>query len=112
MAASLCDTKTWANDELRNVPECKAKLVEYIESFEEQYEEKEGFSTKAQEEMLCYLNGEGVFSRPVVRKDARTMSARRFFDKYEASVPHFSRVALPGPVSIISRRIYHDIVGT
>ena len=112
MAASLCDTKTWANNELRNVPECKAKLVEYIESFEEQYEEKEGFSTKAQEEMLCYLNGEGVFSRPVVRADARNMSARRFFDKYEASVPHFSRVALPGPVSTISRRIYHDIVGT
>ena len=37
--------------------------MEYIESFEEQYEEKEGFSNKAQDEtrmLYYYLNGDAA----------------------------------------------------
>ena len=49
---------------------------------------------KAEEQMLSYLNNEGVYATEAVLGKARTMAAYRFWDKYSGSSPEFSKVAL------------------
>ena len=93
-AASIVDVGTWARGNLEDVNECKEKLSDYITKFAEQYEEPDGFVEKAEEQMLSYLNNEGVYATEAVLGKARTMAAYRFWDKYSGSSPEFSKVAL------------------
>ena len=99
MAASLVDSKAWAKGELVNEPICKTKLFEYISVFADQYGEADGFSAKAEEEAMAYLNKEGILASPAVLRDATSMTSHRFFEKYEGHFPNFARVALCVSVS-------------
>ena len=65
-AASIVDVGTWARGNLEDVNECKEKLSDYITKFADQYEEPDGFVEKAEEQMLSYLNNEGVYATEAV----------------------------------------------
>ena len=93
-AASLGDVQSWATGTLKNKPECKAKFNEYLASYVEQYEESEEFENKASAQLLAYLNMEGIFGTAALRKDARKMSARAFWDKHDGHAPELSAVML------------------
>ena len=94
MAASLVDCSSWSCGTLKDEAECKVKMCEYLSKFAEQYELGEDFLAKAEEELELYLNKEGVFALETVQANARIMSPRRFFDKYAAEIPSFSKAAL------------------
>jgi hypothetical protein len=94
MAASLVDVGSWADQKLLRLSDCKRKLFEYIRNFELQYDMGEGFADRAEEQFLHYLNGEGVFATFEAKRDARNMSSRSFFDKYDATIPDFACAAL------------------
>ena len=94
MAASLTDSVSWAKDTLMNVHICKPKLFEYIKTFALQCEKESGLAPRAGEQFMVYSDFEGIFATAVVKTDTGKLSARRFFEKYDASISDFACVAL------------------
>ena len=94
MAASLTDSAFWAKDTLMNVRLCKPKLFEYIKTFALQYEKEGGFAPRTEEQFMVYSIFKGMFATAVVKTGAGKLSARRFFEKYDALTPDFACIAL------------------
>ena len=78
----------------KNAPACKTKFTAYLELHVQQYEQSGEFETKASTQLLAYLNKEGIFGTPALKKDALKMSARAFWDKHDGHAPELAAVMM------------------